>query len=101
MHHAVSGWTPKCTAGESRIFTIEQKGKPFATGEIIPEGEQWVVKQVKGFHNANPPQDAFNIMDEVALEYTRLQNEGKRQEDEQRLWEKDQLSSVHADPDEE
>ena len=102
MLHAVGAWSQYCTRGISRVFRIERDGEPVATGEITPrKGGEWGLRQVRGPRNTNPLPEARLIMEEVAREYTRLQAEQKGDEEEQRLWKQDRLSSVHSAPDEE
>ena len=74
MQHCVAMYGRRCHQGRSRIFSIRRDDKPVATGEIIPRDEAWSVNQVAGPANTRAIPEASQLMQQVADQYTKLQN---------------------------
>ena len=76
MKHSVSDYGPACTWGHSRIFSIRREGNPIATMEIClvqqdsqPDGQTWVVAQVREKFNRRARKELQQAGEEIALHY--------------------------------
>ena len=89
MQHAVAWWTHRCTAGESRIFSIlthdaltsippsrmhqassRQDNERVATMAIAPLKDRWTVVQVVRQRNFRPTQEQRDAAQAMADAYT-------------------------------
>ena len=76
-HSAMRHW-PRCVGGASRIFALERRGENVATGELVLNGVQWTVGQVRGFLNEPVAPDLEKVMEELARRYDAAWRNGER-----------------------
>ena len=70
MNHCVFTYAPGCAAGNSRIFTVTEKGRKVATCQFLLDATNtWRTAQTRGHHNEHLPVEFLNLMETAATIY--------------------------------
>ena len=83
MKHCVYSYGPDCAEAKSRIFSIRKDDQHIATTELRPSGAQWKVAQTRAKHNHDAPEEAHQVANLLALNYTQAQ---RNQQQPHREW---------------